>query len=204
MRLIQRNLRLAASDVANHLACRHLTELNRAAAEGRLESPHFEDSGLDALRERGLEHERQYLEALRKEGLEVVEISSEQSDAAKIEATAGEMRRGAEIIAQGALGSGRWFGLADVLRRVDLPSKLGAFSYEPHDTKLARETKGSAVLRLCLYSDLLEQAQGVLPEYLHVVPPGVNFVPQSFRVRDLIAPACKSKLNSNATVPAYA
>ena len=51
-------------------------------------------------------------------------------------------------------------GRADVLRRVEVPSDLGPWSYEVLDTKLARETKGGTVLQLCLYADLIEAVQG--------------------------------------------
>ena len=85
------------------------------------------------------------------------------------------------------LGRGRWLGRADVLRRVATPSSLGAFSYEPYDTKLARETRGSAILQLCLYAQLLAEMQGVLPEKMHVVPPGTGFAPYTFRVHDFLA-----------------
>jgi predicted RecB family nuclease len=53
---------------------------------------------------------------------------------------------------------------ADLLRRIEVPSCLGAWSYEAIDTKLARETKAGAVLQLCLYSDLIKEVQGLAPE----------------------------------------
>jgi hypothetical protein len=46
---------------------------------------------------------------------------------------------------------GPWHGRADVLFGVNTPSKLGKWSYEVYDTKLARETKGGTILQLCLY-----------------------------------------------------
>ena len=70
------------------------------------------------------------------------------------------MARGDPIIVQGALQAGRWNGRADVLRRVETPSRFGAWSYEVIDTKLARETKGNTVLQISLYSDLLSEMQG--------------------------------------------
>src|SRR5262249_28413623 len=52
---------------------------------------------------------------------------------------------------------------------------------------LARETRGSAILQLCLYAELLEHVQGVLPERMHVVPPANGFGPHTFRVHDFFA-----------------
>ena len=97
------------------------------------------------------------------------------------------MRAGAPIIAQGALQAGRWGGRADILRRIEKPSDLGAWSYEVIDTKLARETKGNTVLQICLYSDLLAEAQKLTPEFAYVVTPGSDFKPQEFRYFDYAA-----------------
>src|SRR5207245_5612771 len=97
------------------------------------------------------------------------------------------MGRGEMIIAQGALQAGTWNGRADVLRRVETPSRFGAWSYEVIDTKLARETKGNTVLQICLYSDLLAEAQKLTPEFACVVAPGSDFKPQKFRYFDYAA-----------------
>ena len=97
------------------------------------------------------------------------------------------MADGAEIIVQGAFQTGRWVGRTDVLRRVDVPSDLGTWSYEVIDTKLARETKGGTVLQLCLYADLVEAVQGKRPEFSYVVAPWSDYVPQRFRMDDYAA-----------------
>src|SRR5882724_12690994 len=101
------------------------------------------------------------------------------------------MERGVDVIAQGALGDGEWFGRPDVLRRVERPVKRDggkwAWSYEVADTKLARETKATTILQLSLYSDLLGQVQGVVPEFLWVVPPGEGFAGEKYRVAEYAA-----------------
>src|SRR5882724_1597820 len=101
------------------------------------------------------------------------------------------MERGVDVIAQGALGDGEWFGRPDVLRRVERPVKRDggkwAWSYEVADTKLARETKATTILQLSLYSDLLGQVQGVVPEFLWVVPPGEEFAGEKYRVAEYAA-----------------
>ncbi len=56
--------RLAASDLANHLGCRHLTNLNRLVATGSLKPPFWRDPSAEVVQKRGLEHECQYLEHL--------------------------------------------------------------------------------------------------------------------------------------------
>ena len=51
-------------------------------------------------------------------------------------------------------------------------SALGDWSYEPYDTKLARETRGGTILQLSVYVDLLEAFSSVRPERFWVVTPG--------------------------------
>src|SRR6204780_4974515 len=114
--------RLSASDLSNHLACRHLTSLDLAVA-----------------------------------------------------------------IVQPLLATGRWFGRADVLRRVEHASRLGPWSYEVHDCKLSLETKATTILQLSLYSECLAAIQNERPEYMHVVPPGDGFVSEPYRISDYAA-----------------
>src|SRR5207245_956989 len=97
------------------------------------------------------------------------------------------MERAAEVIAQGALSDGEWFGRPDLLRRVETPSKRWAWSYEVADTKLARETKATTILQLSLYSDLLGKIQGTVPEFFWVVPPGQGFAGEKYRVSEYAA-----------------
>ena len=70
------------------------------------------------------------------------------------------MKSGVDVIAQAYLNDRGWHGYADALKKVNSPSKLGDWSYEVVDTKLARETKGGSILQLCLYSELVEKIQG--------------------------------------------
>ena len=97
------------------------------------------------------------------------------------------MRDGADVVYQATLRSDRWHGRADFLRRVERPSRLGAWSYEVLDAKLARETRAGTILQLCLYSHMLAEIQGVLPERMHVVMPGEDLRPEPFRVQDFLA-----------------
>ncbi len=163
-------LRLSATDLANHLACRHLTSLDRGVAEGRWKASDWFRPEAAVLRERGLEHERAYLLHLERGGRRITRLDEDATGEGAIDKTRAEMRSGADVIAQATLVAGRWFGRADVLLRVERPSRLGAWSYEALDTKLAQETKAGAILQLCLYSELLEEAQGARPEHMYVVP----------------------------------
>lgn len=185
VRLAESQLLLSATDLANHLGCRHLTGLQRLHAEGQLEPPRYEDPAVEVLRERGRRHEAAYLDHLRAMGREVVRLDGELTEAGAA-AVLDTMRRGVDAIAQAPLLGGRFLGVADVLLRVERPSGLGGWSYEPVDTKLALETKGGTVLQLCLYAELVGALQGGLPEAMHVVKPGGYAAPERFRTRDYV------------------
>ncbi|MFC2094952.1 TM0106 family RecB-like putative nuclease [Candidatus Bipolaricaulota bacterium] len=187
MKLHNSSLRVSASDLANHLGCRHLTFLDLCVARKDLTAPTYKDPALEALQERGFQHEKAYIEHLRSQGLSILELPESVDPDSGFAATCEAMREGPDVIVQATLLGDGWLGRTDVLLRVDTPSGLGDYSYEIADTKLARETKGRTILQLCLYSDLLRQVQGVLPEYMYVVPPGVDFKPEEYRVDDYMA-----------------
>ena len=187
MKRTEEFLELSATDLVAYLNCRHLSELELAAAEGAWVRPVMWDPYLQILRERGLAHEEGYVEHLTSEGLNVVRIEGAEVSDQAISDTLAAMEDGVEVIVQGALFHDCWVGRADILRRVDGASRFGPWSYEVMDTKLARETKAGTVLQLCLYSELLEKAQGTAPEYMHVVVPWSDFEPQGYRFADYAA-----------------
>jgi predicted RecB family nuclease len=187
MFIVAKGIQLSASDLVGHLYCRHLTGLDLAVAKGELARPFVWDPLLEILAERGALHEQGYVEHLRSSGFAVTLIDGAMIDQASVSQTIRAMEAGSPIIAQGALQWGGWAGRTDILRRVDTPSKFGAWSYEVIDTKLARETKGGTVLQLCLYSDLLASVQGTMPEFAYVVAPWSEYQLQAFRMDDYAA-----------------
>src|SRR5271156_1059010 len=124
MRIVSGQVRLAATDVSNHLACHHLTQLELSAARGQRERPQWEAPDLAVIRELGLRHEARYFAFLEKNGLELLNLAG-MDEARIVEETRRAMAAGVELIAQGALRCGRWFGRPDLLRRVARPSWLG-------------------------------------------------------------------------------
>lgn len=187
MLIINGGVQLSGSDLVGHLNCHHLTTLERAAATGQMKRPYFDDPVLKALWERGVDHEKAYIEHLRTAGYEVHEIAGVGVTRELADATFEAMRRGVPIISQGAFLDGRWSGRTDILRRLEIPSALGGWSYEVIDTKLAMETKGGTILQLCLYSDLVGQRQGLSPEKMYVVTPWSDYEAQEYRVVDYAA-----------------
>ena len=190
MKIIEGRVRLAASDVANFLACRRLTQLDLLWARGELRPPREFDIGFQELVRRGEVHERGVLDQFRANGLDVVEISAAE-DAAL--ATAEAIRGGAGVIFQGTLIGGGpgapLFGRPDFLVRADLlPAPDGEArpgGYEVVDAKLARSAKARAVLQTAFYSHLLADVQGVEPRWMHLALGNGEFVP--FKVSDFAA-----------------
>lgn len=188
MKLIGTSFALTASDLVAYLDCRHLTTLDRAVAEGSMERPHVWDPLLKVLADRGAAHEKSYIEHLTANGFDVARVEGIEVTNKAVAETTDAMRKGAQVIVQGALAHDGWVGRSDILLRVDgVPSTFGDWSYEAIDTKLARETKAGAILQLALYSDLLATAQGTAPEFMHVVAPWSDFVPQRYRFADCAA-----------------
>ena len=183
-------LRLSATDLSNHLACRHLTTLELRVAKGEAPKPQWAAPDLQVIRELGLRHEKRYLTFLEeKKELSVTNLShfGNQDEKILLAETFRLMAEGADVIAQGALGDEQWFGRPDVLLRVAKPSGLWAWSYEVQDTKLAKETKATTILQLSLYSDLLKTIQGSQPELMWVIPPRKDFLGESYRVAEYAA-----------------
>lgn len=192
MKLINNIFHLAATDLSNHLSCKHLTELNKKVAAKQLDAPHWNDPQLEILIERGRQHETAYVNFLKSTGKSVVDARG----SGLIEA----MQAGVDVIVQAPLELNQWNGLADILIKVPGKSKFGDWLYEVQDTKLALNTRATTILQLCLYTDLLTEIQGAAPEKFHVIKPVENFEPESFRFDDFKAYYRLTKKNFEATM----
>src|SRR5579862_8147337 len=111
-------IRLSASDLSNHLACGHLTALDLAIVTGSRSAPTWHSPDAWVLQQRGMEHEKAYLNHLEAEGVAVCDLRAFDEDEKALSETVAAMERGVPAIAQATLAKGRWFGRADVLRRV--------------------------------------------------------------------------------------
>lgn len=203
-----KTLAWSATDLANHVACGHLTQLSRRVADGELRGVTNFDPLLTILAERGRVHEAAYLDHLRAQGLRV-------EDAAALTSPLELMAAGVDVITQARLGDDAWGGRADVLLRVATPSAAWAWSYEVIDAKLASETRAGAVLQLCVYTELLGELQGLVPAQMYIVRPGDGgsqrgaeaFVREAFRFAEFAAiyRALKQDLEtqSQASVATY-
>ena len=122
--------------------------------------------------ELGHQHEEAIKQRYAAEVGEVVSVDVGDRSPTAVVAAAEETRQllaaGVPVVHQGVLLDDRWMGYADFLVRVDTPSSFGEFSYEVADAKLGRELKAAALVQTSLYSVLLEQLQGSMPERLHL------------------------------------
>jgi len=125
------------------------------------------DDELDLAVRYGMAHEQAHLERLRLSHPDLVEIDPHTPGAAA--ATRAAMVDGASVVFQGRLEHEHWMGIADFLHRIETPSTLGAWSYEPWDTKLARSAKPYFLLQLAAYAEQLHALQGLRPERLGFV-----------------------------------
>src|SRR3984893_17372720 len=168
MQILDGKLLLSASDLVNFLGCRHATYLDLRNLTDEVVISEREAATV-LIFEKGIEHEKRYLAALKARGLPVVEITAEGFDVPERTRLSREaMRAGAEVIYQAALVVPPWLGYADFLERVDEGSNLGAWSYEAVDTKLPRRAKPEHVIQLTTYSKLIGSEQGRTPTEMHV------------------------------------
>ena len=162
-----RLLQLSPTDLANHLACAHLTQLELRVVRGELERPQVDDPYGRIIMAKGTEHEAAHLALLEASGLAVARMLTYDDEGFDEEQarrdTEDAIRVGeADVIYQAYLTDGTWRGFADFLvRRPD-------GTYEPVDTKLARSAKPLHVIQLCFYAEQLGRIQGRLPEHVHV------------------------------------
>ena len=160
-------LTFSPSDLTKFMENPYITWMDRLRLEfpDRL-SPDDDNEELKIVQERGEAHEEAYLETLRQGGLDVSEIPR-QKDSQTL--TFEAIQTGRDVIYQAAIAAGRFSGYADFLKKLPIPSKLGPFSYEVWDTKLARKPKPYFIIQLCCYADILESIQGMRPGEIAVV-----------------------------------
>src|SRR5262249_41808949 len=162
---------LSPSDLNDYVECQHLTTLAIEVARGERMRSFLADDHAELLRRKGEAHERAYLEHLKAEGRQIVEIALGEPwdfDAAA-RRTAEAIRAGADVISQATFIVNQWRGRADFLLRIERPTRLGPWGYEALDAKLARAEKPTYLLQLCFYSDAVAALQGETPERMHVL-----------------------------------
>ena len=91
MKIIGDKTYLSASDLSTHIACPHATFLNLQEAKGLLNAPKNSNAILYVLQQKGEEFENSYIEQLRKNEKNVVEIDKTDKRKALQDTFAGNM-----------------------------------------------------------------------------------------------------------------
>ncbi|WP_173141748.1 TM0106 family RecB-like putative nuclease [Kibdelosporangium persicum] len=146
---------ISPGDLVDLLECEHRSVLDHALAMRLDGAPHLEEPQNLLVAKHGIAHEQAVLERLAARH-EVVRINLPAPQPEALTQAAEQTRRavesGAPVIYQAVFYDGRFYGRADFLIR---DSNGG---YEPHDTKLTRHPKPSAVLQLTTYAAALRDA----------------------------------------------
>jgi predicted RecB family nuclease len=159
--------RISATDLLDFLACPRRVVLNRAARAGLIQAPPRGEQR-EFITGQGNVHESRVLSAFQEGGAEVARLDDAWGGDA-VRRTQAAMERGAEVIYQAELTAAPWMGRPDFLVRVDGPSRIGPYHYEPLDAKLSKVARADAVTQLTFYALLLESAQGVRPERVGIM-----------------------------------
>lgn len=170
MQLVDDQILFAPSDLITFMESPFASHMERWCLVDVSVKAHRDDQDplLKSLQSKGYAHEDKFLQSLREEGKDVVEIgraSPKKMMAESFDA----LNAGAEVITQAYLQAGQFGGLADFLVKVPGSSKLGAYHYEVWDTKLARRMKPYFAVQLSCYAEMLEAVQGVRPKEVAIV-----------------------------------
>ena len=101
----------------------------------------------------GLRHEQVLLSKLESQGNSIARLPGKQN-ASDYEATKAAMAEGFAFIHQASLCNDELRGSADLLRRIEQPSSLGAWSYIPIECKLASKPKTTFLVQASAYCEL--------------------------------------------------
>src|SRR5882672_311448 len=108
MKIIANRVRLSATDLANHVACVHLTALDLAVAQQRLNPPAKTAWLPLSMQQRGEAHERAYVDLLQARYDRIVDLRDARFDEDGFRTARDTMAGGADVILQAPLGNERW------------------------------------------------------------------------------------------------
>ena len=161
----------SATMLTRYINCKHT--ITNEFNEKKLNLKRSERTVADNLRlEKGLIHEVDYFKELSKKYKKVknIKVLKNLSKEEKIKETNKALKEGYELIYGGWLKSGNWSGELDFLEiNNQVKSNLGNYSYEITDTKNSQKVKGDHIYQVCLYSFLLEEAQGILSDNFFIL-----------------------------------
>ncbi len=122
----------------------------------------------------GIRHERVLLSKLEAKGHRVARLPGKQTED-DYAATKAAMAEGFDFIHQASLSNAEMRGSADLLRRIEQPSALGAWSYIPIECKLASKPKTTFLVQASAYCELLTPLLGHRPNHFELYLGGGRF-----------------------------
>ncbi len=166
---------VSTTDLLKYLSCEELSVLDLLASQGRAAPLPVSDT-LQLAAKLGLASESDVLGLLEERYGKAIRITGR--DLMAFEETVSAMKSGADLIYQGLILR-EMDGLSyesrpDFLIKVDQPSKLGAHSYEPVDSKLSKSTKLEDLFQVLDYADALAMVQDILPRRVHLFLAGIE------------------------------
>ena len=178
----ERDDRLSTRDLLGYMLCRHATwrDIRRTISPGQFEAPIQLHDDLRNLRSvLGQKHELQWVEELKRRGVEVESLSKKDGTVAREARTREAMAAGIPAIHGGVLATDNWLGEPDLLIRRDVfdlifrtqsdaPSALSEpgkrHLYEVADIKLKGTLTVPTLLQVAFYAELLADVQELTPE----------------------------------------
>ena len=161
----------SATMLVKYIKCNHI--ISNDFNEKKLKLKRNTRTVADKLRlEKGLLHEAWYFSELKKNYSKLKDIKKLKglSKEEKIKETIKALKEGYDLIYGGWLKSGNWSGELDFLEiNKKVKSDLGSWSYEITDTKHSSKVKGDHIYQQCLYTNLLKEVQGILPEKFYIL-----------------------------------
>src|SRR5437867_6731964 len=133
---------LSPTDLVHFLGCHHATVLDLRSFSQELVRDEASESD-DLLKRKGLAHETRHLQQLKDQGKSVVAIAEDLTASERRKQTMAAVTDGCDVVYQAALFDGCWGGYADFIVRTPCRSRLGDYSYEAIDTKLAAQPEVS-------------------------------------------------------------
>ena len=128
----------------------------------------------EILKKEGIRHEDELIKKLKLKNFQVKRLRGKQEESDYKERM-NAMIHGFDFIHQASLNNGEIRGSADLLKRVDTPSKLGPFSYIPIECKLASHVNIKFLIQALCYCELLTEVLGNRPKTFEIYLGGGSF-----------------------------
>ena len=114
-----------------------------------------------------IEFEKRVLKKYQDQAKKIYKISKDDNN--PLEKTLFAMKQGYEIIYQAYLENVSFYGYCDFLFKKEGASNLGNYYYEVFDVKLSGTIKDEYIAQICVYTDLLQEIQGKIPENMGII-----------------------------------